>query len=140
MIKKIENLKERIIGATGSISGIASILGSWQICHNVCLAIIAILSIIGITIVGMPLLFLTKLAVPLWILALVILLATMGLYLKKKCISMKLILFNSGLITAGVPFQSLQNFSIIFWISGGIIIIISILLFVRDRLNKKMCK
>ena len=140
MIKKIENLKERIIGATGSISGIASILGSWQICHNVCLAIIAILSIIGITIVGMPLLFLTKLAVPLWILALVILLATMGLYLKKKSISMKLILFNSGLITAGVPFQSLQNFSIIFWISGGIIIIISILLFVRDRLNKKMCK
>lgn len=121
---------------TGSISGITSILGSWQVCHSLCLGIISLLAIIGITIVGMPLFFLTKVAVPFWILAFILLLATIGIYIKKKCISRNLIMFNSGLITIGIPFQSLQGFSKFFWVIGGILVIISACLFIKDKIQK----
>ena len=110
----IKNIKEKMISATGSISGTASVLGSWQICHNVCLGIVALLSILGITIVGMPLEFLTKVAVPFWTIAFLLLLVTIGLYIKKKCISRNLLIFNSGLIIAGIPFAPLQRFSVLF--------------------------
>ena len=120
----LNNVKERFIGATGSISGLASILGSWQICHNICLGLIALLSVIGITVVGMPLLFLTKLAIPFWIATIILLIITMWFFVKKKCISSRLIMINSGLIIAGIPFQSIQNFSKVFWTIGGILVIL----------------
>ena len=88
----IKNLKEKLIGATGSVSGAASILGSWQICHNICLGLIAALSLIGVTVVGMPLLFLTKIAVPVWSIAVLLLIITTLIYLKKPCISRNLII------------------------------------------------
>lgn len=133
----INYIKEKIIGWTGSISGIASILGSWQICHNVCLAIVAILGVLGITVVGMPLAFLTEIAVPIWTVAFILLLITIILYIKKKCISKNLLLFNGGLIIAGIPFQSLQKFSVIFWVIGGLMAAASIYFFVRGWLQKK---
>ena len=127
-------LKQKLIGATGSVSGVASILGSWQICHNVCLGIVALLSIAGIAVVGMPLEFLTKFAVPLWTTAFVLLLVTLYFYFRKKCISKKLVLFNSGLIVAGIPFQPLQQFNVVFWVIGGGIAIVGVYLFVKEKL------
>ena len=132
-----KNLKEKLIGATGSVSGAASILGSWQICHNLCLALIAALSLIGITIAGMPLLFLTKIAVPVWSIAVILLIITIAIYLKKPCISRNLIIINLGLIIAGVPFQSLQKFSVFFWTIGGIVAIIGIFLFIKDKMKRR---
>ena len=131
-----KNLKEKLIGATGSISGAASILGSWQVCHNICLALIAALSLVGITIAGMPLLFLTKIAVPVWSIAVILLVITIIIYLKKPCISRNLIMINSGLIIAGVPFQSLQKFSMVFWAIGGIVALAGISLFIKDKMQK----
>ncbi|MBC8500772.1 MAG: hypothetical protein ISS25_00115 [Nanoarchaeota archaeon] len=136
----IKNLKEKMVGATGSVSGVTSILGSWQVCHNLCLGIIAILGIIGITIVGMPLLFLTKVAVPFWIVAFILLLVTIGFYVKKKCISNRLIMFNSGLIIAGIPFQPLQSFSKFFWLIGGALAITGVSLYINDKIQNKMKK
>ena len=136
----IKNIKEKAIGATGSVSGIASILGSWQVCHNICLGIIALLGIIGITIVGMPLLFLTKIAVPIWAVAVILLLVTIAIYMKKKCISKNLIILNSGLIIAGTPFQPLQKFSVFFWTAGGILVLAGILLFIKEKMQKRVYK
>ncbi len=136
----MKNLKEKTFGAAGSISGIASIFGSWQVCHSICLGIIALLSIVGITITGMPLFFLTKVAVPFWIAAFVLLVITILIYTRKKCISRNLILFNSGLIIAGVPFQPLQKFSIFFWIVGGLIALTGVFLFVKDKFRHKKCR
>lgn len=133
----IKYFKEKLAGTTGSISGVASVLGSWQVCHNVCLGLIAILSLIGITVVGMPLLFLTKIAIPLWIAAFVLLLITLGFYFKKRCISSKLITFNSGLVIAGVPFQIFQPFLVFFWIIGGLISILGISLFISDKIQRR---
>lgn len=136
----IKNLKEKAIGATGSVSGAASILGSWQICHSVCLGLIALLSIVGITITGMPLLFLTKVAVPLWSIAVLLLIAVIIMYKTRKCISKNLIIFNSGLIIAGTPFQPLKQYSIIFWIFGGLIAASGIFMFFKDRMESKRCE
>ena len=131
----IKNIKERIVSAAGSISGVASIFGSWQLCHSICLGLIALLSLIGISIVGMPLLFLTKIAVQIWLFAVALLSLAVILYIKKKCISLKMIIFNTGVIIAGVPFQPLQG-TIFVWVIGGLIASIAIVLFIKDKLKK----
>lgn len=112
-------------------------MGSWQICHGVCLGLITFLGFIGITIVGMPLLFLTKIAIPLWILALALLIACYILYFKKKCVSKKMIILNSGILIAGIPFQSLQRWSKVFWLVGGIIVLGAILWYIGEKRQRR---
>ena len=136
----MKSLKMRLISITESLSGFVSILGSWQVCHSVCLGVIFLLSIIGITVTGMPLLFLTKLALPLWIIAFTLLMVTFLLYFKKRCFSNNLLLFNSGIIIAGIPFQQFQKFTPFFWTIGGALSLTGIILFIKDRINKKVCK
>lgn len=135
----VKNAKEKLIGATGSISGATSILGSWQICHNVCLGLIALLGLIGITVVGMPLLFFTKIAIPAWIIAVLLLVVVVWLYFNKYCISRNLVIFNSGLIIAGTPFQQVQQFSVFFWVVGGLLAAAGVSLFVKEKIEKKKC-
>ncbi|MBI2558518.1 hypothetical protein HYW20_04300 [Candidatus Woesearchaeota archaeon] len=134
----MSSAKEKILGASGSLTGILSFLGGYQVCHNACLALIALLTFLGFAVAGMPLLFLTKVAVPFWIAA-VLLLAVM-LVLKHKSIihlSNKMLLFNSGLIIAGIPFQQLQQFNYVFWIIGGILVASSAILYFCSRYTKK---
>ena len=83
---------------------------------------IAVLSLIGITVIGMPLAFFTKIAIPMWSIALVLLVVLIGMYVKKQCVSKNLLYVNSGIIVAGVPFQPLQQYSIGFWIVGGLLV------------------
>lgn len=134
---KNQKVKSRkILNLTSSVSGTMGFLGGYQVCHNVCLGIIALLSLVGITLVGMPLFFLTKVAVPFWIAALFLFIISLFFYLRYKCISRNLILFNSGIIIAGVPFNALKNFLIIFWIFGGSIMLSSIILLIRAKIAK----
>lgn len=135
-----EETKEKLLAGTGSLSGAASIMGSWQICHNICLGVIALLSLIGITITSMPLLFLTSIKTPMWLIAVVLLFATIVLYKMKKCISKNLIIFNAGLVIAGVPFQDLQQYSIYFWIVGGSLVLYAAILYIKERKEAKKCE
>ena len=128
--------REKSLSISSSVSGVMGFLGGYQVCHNLCLGIIALLSIIGITLVGMPLLFLTKVAIPFWIAAAFLFIISLLFYLKSRCLSRNLLLFNGGIIIAGVPFNSLKNFLVFFWIMGGSIILISITLFIKDRMMK----
>jgi len=127
--------KEKITSSAGIFSGITSFLGGYQVCHNVCLGIIAILSIIGITITGMPLLFLQKIAVPFWTAGIILLLITFIMYKKKKCISKNLIIINSGILIAGIPFKAVAEYSKYFWIAGGFIFIAGIILIIKRRIK-----
>lgn len=136
MVKNSRFLKEKLVGVSGSLSGITGFLGSYQVCHNVCLSVISILGALGVTVVGMPLLFLTKVAVPFWIAASVLLFLTLVIYFRKRCISNRLILFNSGLIVAGTPFKSLQQFSLLFWFIGGFLAMLSLGLYFKNKLAK----
>src|SRR3989344_7168534 len=134
----MNNIKDKILGASGSLTGSLSFLGGYQVCHNACLALVAFLTFLGFTVAGMPLLFLTKVAIPFWIAA-VLLLSIMMILKYKKIIhvSDKVILLNSGLIIAGVPFQQVQNFNYVFWIIGGVLVVFSIGWFVYDKIEKK---
>ena len=134
----MNSIKEKILGGTGSISGALSFLGSYQVCHNACLALVAFLTFLGFAVAGMPLLFLTKVAIPFWIAAISLLIITLILKYKKIIsLSDKAILLNSGLIVAGVPFQQLQQFNYVFWIIGGVLVVSSIGWYVYGKLEKK---
>jgi hypothetical protein len=137
-MKSINKLKEKFVQSTTSVSGIASILGSWQICHNICLAFIAFLSFLGITTNFMPFLFLTKISVYIWIFAVIMLLFIIYLYFKKDCISKNLLIINIGLIIAGIPFILTKIIQIIFWSVGGLLVIIGLSYIIKQKLNKKI--
>lgn len=132
------SLKEKILGTSGSITGALSFLGGYQVCHNACLALIALLTLLGFTVAGMPLLFLTKVAIPFWIAAVLLLIIMLALNYKKIIhLSNKMLLFNSGLIIAGIPFQQLQQFNSVFWIIGGVLVVFSIGWYFYDKVKKK---
>ncbi len=128
--------KGKLASISSSISGGLSFLGGYQVCHNVCLGIIALLSLIGITVVGMPLLFLQKVAVPFWIAAVVLLGITLAMYVKMKCLSRNLLLLNGGIIVASVPFYQLKPLLPVFWMVGGTMVAVSVVLMVKGKVKK----
>ena len=130
-------LREKLLGISGGLSGSLSVLGSYQVCHNACLGLIAVLTLLGFTVAGMPLLFLTKVAIPFWIAAVTLLIITLILNYKKIIrISDKIILINSGLIISGTPFQQLQQFNYVFWIAGGSLVVFSIGWYLYEKIVK----
>lgn len=132
------SIKEKLLSASGSLAGSLSFLGGYQVCHNACLALISLLTILGFTVAGMPLLFLTKVAIPFWIAAISILAVTIFLKYKRIMnLSSKALLFNSGLIIAGVPFQQVQNFNYVFWVAGGLLVVFSIGWYTYEKMEKK---
>ena len=133
MLKQKNVIMEKAASFSSSISGALSFLGGYQVCHNVCLGIIALLSLIGITIVGMPLLFLQTVAIPFWIAAVLLFAIALIFYFKKKCISKNLLMLNSGIIIAGIPFKALQSYLIVFWIIGGTLVLLSLLFYIKGK-------
>ncbi|HLD02831.1 MAG TPA: hypothetical protein VJC07_03985 [Candidatus Nanoarchaeia archaeon] len=132
MAVKLET-KEKVASAGSVVSSVVSFLGGYQVCHSICIGIIALLSLIGITITTFPLIFLTKVAVPFWIAAVALLAISLVFYFKKKCISRNLIILNAGVIMAGVPFENLQSFRVFFWVIGGGLVLLSIILFIKSN-------
>jgi hypothetical protein len=134
--KKRNSLKEKFASISSIFSGSLSFLGGWQICHNLCLGIVAILSLIGITIAGMPLLFLNRYAVYFWLAAVMLLVPTLIMYWKTKAfMSKNIIMANIGIIIAAVPFVDLQPYQFVFWSIGGIFIGVGILHYIKNKLN-----
>ena len=134
----IANIKEKLLSVSNGLTGSLSFLGGYQVCHNLCIGLISVLTLLGFTVIGMPLLFLTKVAVPFWIAAISLLTITLILKYKIKIkISSKTILLNSGLIIAGIPFQKLQQFNYVFWILGGVLVVFSIGWYIYDKIEKK---
>ena len=127
-------LVEKMSSLASTASGTAGFLGGWQVCHTVCLGLISLLSVVGITLVGMPLFFLTRVAVPLWIAAVVLWVITVGFYLRMKCISRNLALLNAGIIIAGVPFAVVKPILPLLWIVGGAAVVVSVLLMVKGKI------
>lgn len=112
------SITEKMAGGASTASGALSFIGGWQVCHNICLGLIGVLAVIGISVEGMPLEFLQVYAVPLWTIALVLLGITGYMYVKHKCISKNLLAGNLGLIIAATPFKEIEPFQIAFWIIG----------------------
>ena len=132
-----EKKESRIVGVSGSISGAASVLGSWQVCHSICTAIIIVLSMMGITLSTMPLLFLTKIASVMWGIAATLFAATLYFYLAKKCISSALVMLNTGLLVMGIPFAALQQFILLFYGIGGTLAVSGLVLLMQPLIQEK---
>ncbi len=132
-----ETKKSSIVAASGSISGAASVLGSWQVCHSICIGIIIALSTIGITISAFPLLFLTKIAGVMWGFAAVLFAITWYLYRTKGCISSNLLLLNAGLLVMGIPFKALQPFILLFYVVGGALSLSGLVMLLQPLVEAK---
>lgn len=135
--KKSAFFREKYLSLSSSLSGMIGFLGGYQVCHNVCLGIIAALSLIGITVAGMPLLFLTKVAVPFWIAAVLLFALTFAFSLKMKSAPKNLLMINLGILAAAVPFKTVQAYRPILWVAGGTLIALGILSYVKARIAKK---
>ncbi len=135
--KNTPNSKNSYLSYIGGVSSASGVFSSYQLCHSICLGVIALLSLIGITLVGMPLLFLQKLALPLWTIGLALFALSLILYIKLKCISKNLLIFNFGAIITGIPFENLQFLRSYFLVIGFSIIVISVYLIIKTRLENK---
>ena len=115
--------KTRIESFVSSASGgLATIGSSWQVCHNICLAALALLASIGIVITGMPLLFLFEYNLYFWGAAVLLLALTLTMFLRNPaCGSKNVLAFNVGVVIAGTPGQFLGGFQPLFWGVGGVI-------------------
>ncbi len=136
-MKTLRKAKEKLISSVSSISGLSGIFSSYNVCHSLCITAISLLSIIGITVTGMPLLFLQTIALPVWLFGLTLFIVTVLLYFKHHGISRNLLIANSGLLLAGTPFVQETSYKIYFWIIGGLIVGYAIFLVVKGRIKQK---
>ncbi len=133
-----KHLRERFLPYFSSMGGGASIAGAHNVCHTLCIGVIALLSIMGVTVSGMPLMWLNKYNVWFWLMGLVFFAPMLYLFNKHKgCISNKPLLLNGGLLVAGIPFKPFQSYVVWLWIIGGALVAASIILFVKDRIRRK---
>jgi len=116
------------------ISGCASILGSWQICHNLCLSLIGLLSTFAIVLQSMPLLFLNRFQWPFWIVAISLfgVLLLVRFKIKMACITNRGIIGNTGLLLAGFPLGNTLT-----QIAGLFIVIIVLVWYLASLTIKK---
>ncbi len=130
--------KDKYFSYLSSFTGASGVFSSYQVCHSICLGVIALLSLIGITLTGFPLLFLQKLALPLWTIAIALFGISLLLYLKHKdCMPKNLLIFNFGAIIVGIPFEKLAFLRNYFLVIGFSIIIFSLYLIIKKRLGVK---
>lgn len=129
-------LKEKITSITSGTSGTLSLLGGYNVCHNICLAAIAGLALIGISVQGMPFAFLQDFSIPLWSLGVGLLGVTGFLYVKKKCVSKNLLAANSGLLIAAIPFREFEFMQMSFWIIGFGLVGVAVYNYVDSKRKK----
>ncbi len=139
-MKKSEDKRVRYASIAAST---ATIISAHNVCHTLCLGIIAFLAVFGIAITGMPLGFLLDYNIYFWFMALGTLAVMLAMIIKNwGCVSNKTLLFNFGLLIAGFPFASgaIQNFLLLV---GGLLAITAVGWFayekfgVEDLWNKK---
>ena len=134
MAKKNKSGKDGkgVFAIAGSVSGAGSIISAHNVCHSICLAVVALLSIFGIIVSSDILMWLQNYNLFFWSMGIAFLAISLVIYYKVPCcISKKLILFNTGLIIIGFPFFIFLN--LVFWIFGGGVTLFSIGWYFRDR-------
>lgn len=140
-MNKSNRLKEKakIVGIFGGVSGTGSVISAHNVCHALCLAVVAVLSVFGIIVSSDILMFLEDYNLPLWGMGMLFLALSLFLYSRyPNCISKKLILANSGLLLIGMPFPWFRQFNLLFWILGSSIVGLSIVWYINGRyVNEK---
>src|SRR3989338_11138040 len=101
-------LKKRIFGGGGTVSGVFGAIGSvHNVCHSLCVTVVSILAIFGITTQILPLMFLQTYQRYFWGVALIFTGVSLYLYRQqeqKVSRDRNLLLINTGLLIFGLPF------------------------------------
>jgi hypothetical protein len=133
-VSVVVRLKERLVGAGGVLSGSSSIISAHNVCHSVCLAVVAALSIVGITVSSDILMFLQDYNFAFWTVGIIFLIAALWLYSKRPhCMPKNLIIANAGLLVIGIPFDFLHNHGWVLWLIGGSVVLFAVYSYVKGK-------
>ncbi|HLE07278.1 MAG TPA: hypothetical protein VI933_01495 [archaeon] len=130
MKMKTNDKKLRIASIASST---ATLISAHNVCHSLCMGLIAFLAVFGIAIVGMPLAFLQEYNIYFWSMAFITLIIMLAMIIKKwGCVSNKTLLFNFGLLIAGFPFAAypIDNFLLV---AGGLVALTAIGWFAYEK-------
>ncbi|MEM4389451.1 MAG: hypothetical protein QXG98_02205 [Candidatus Micrarchaeia archaeon] len=125
----------KLIGVANSLFGSLGFVGSaHEVCHASCTVAIALLSVAGVSVSGMPLLFLQDWALAFWgmgvaFMAFSIWLARGGFHAP----SPKLLTANAGILIAGVPFGFVDALRPLLWLFGGTMVTAAVAWFLYER-------
>src|SRR3989344_5269290 len=139
LLRKVRktNRRGKVVGSVGAVSGSGGIISAHNVCHAVCLGVVAVLSVFGIAVSSTALMFLQDYNMLFWTMGVFFLLLSLLLYARfGKCISTKMIVFNAGLVLAGTPFFPAQQ--VIFWTAGFFIAAIVAFIYTKNRLEVKI--
>lgn len=130
-------LKNRLFGSGGTASGILGGLGSLHnICHSICLTIVAVLAVFGISTSILPLMFLQTYQMYFWWAALVFTGVSYYFYMKQRrhrALDRNLLIINIGLLTFGLPFKQISDYRDFFRFIGTSATTIGIFLLVFSK-------
>ncbi len=135
MIRKLKKKIGSRVGILSTASSGASVFSSYNVCHSICMVVVSLLSIMGVTASATFLLFLQPYSLLLWNIGLAFLVLSLLLYIRfGGCISWKLIMFNGGLIIASFPF--FESMFYVFWAVGFPISGYAVYLYIKSRRKK----
>lgn len=101
--------KSTVLGSAGSVSGLSSMIGSAQACHNICVSGFSTLSAAGAAFSTVPL-FLQKAAIPFWLVGITLYVILLWLFVFRTGVKHAFLLFNGGILLAGFPFITSKFF------------------------------
>lgn len=132
MRERVIALKTRWLEGGGTTSGIFGAIGSvHNVCHSLCVIVVSILAIFGITASILPLMFLQTYQMYFWVTALVFTTASFYFYLQQRHRAARdknLLFINSGLLIFGLPFSQLADYIDFFRFTGGALAFTGLLL------------
>lgn len=124
--------KASIFGITSGVSGFGGVISAHNICHSVCLAVVAVLSFFGIIVSSDILMWLEDYNLLFWGMGIIFLLISLALFVKfPRCMPTKLIVFNAGLLVIGFPFSG--SWSSQFLVIGVAMSGLAVLAYVNDK-------
>lgn len=134
-----KNLKEKLLGRFGSAAGLSSIASAHNVCHNLCIAAVALLSVFGVAANSNILMFLEDYNILFWSMgAFFLAISTVLYHFRPHCISEKLIIANAGLLAIGFPF--LPQMSVFFWTTGGVLVSGAAFFYTKENMNFNLMK
>src|SRR3990167_1870443 len=133
--KKKDNKPGRAGSIATGTTGAASIISAHNVCHAVCLGVVAVLSLFGIALSSTALMFLQDYNLLFWSMGLFFLLISAALYVRLGCVSTNAMTANAGIIIAGVPF--FPSAQVAFWIVGGAIFLVTLGQHMKQRFNRR---
>lgn len=138
MKDKILLFRERLSATGATASGTFGAIGSvHNVCHSLCVSIVSIAALFGITMNILPLMFLQTYQAYFWWAALVFTVISFYLYLKqrhKSTLDRNLLFINYGLLTFGLPLSGwLADYMDIFRFLGGALALIGLFLIIFGK-------